>query len=159
MSCFARSQPDGEALDLAGLRVVYTGVRQAIFNAVLLKEPAVTTTDFRRRLDRAKDYFARREYPWSLWLCEDLLDSELRGPIRALIYDAGLAYSTSAPGMIIDRLGAPARAMPKLEYRRVEDATTRLDFCHVMSMSYEAPFATIMDSYGRAEFWSGHTNP
>ena len=32
-------------------------------------------------------------------------------------------------------------------------ATARLDFCHVMSVAFEGPFAVLLEAYQDAAFW------
>lgn len=153
MSCFARSKPGGEALDLPGLRLVHSGVPQAVFNAVLLNEPVTAASDLRRRIERAHDYFRRRNLPWSLWLCEDLVDpAELKASL-VVIGESGLLYLSNPPGMLAERLQPPRRELPELEYRAIRDAATRIDFCHVMSMAFEGPFRLLLDAYNSDEFW------
>lgn len=155
MSCFARSKSEGEAIDLPGLRLVYSGVGQAVFNAALLTEPIETVGDIRRRLERARDYFDRREQPWSLWLSEEWLTDDVRHAARAVIGDVGLYFSSNPPGMLAEKLATPRRSAPKLDFRKIGDASTRIDFCHVMSMAFEGPFPMLMDAYNSDSFWAG----
>ena len=153
MSCFAASKPEGEAIDIPGLRLVFTGVPYAVFNAVMLTDAAVTLTDLRRRLDRAKDYFARRQAPWSLWLCEDMLDPHVRMLAPALMAEYALEFSARPPGMLAQTLRPPQRPRPALEYRSIDGAAARVDFCHVMAMAFEGPFASLMEAYNSEAFW------
>jgi GNAT superfamily N-acetyltransferase len=153
MSCFAASKPGGEALDAPGLRLIYTGIDVAVFNLVLLNEDVQTFTDLRRRLDRARDYFTRKQSPWSFWLCEDLLEPYVRSLVPALVAEYGLEPSGHPPGMMTEKLAASSRKAPLLEYRPVEGAASRVDFCHVMSVAYEGPFATLMEAYDSDSFW------
>lgn len=156
MSCFARSRPDGEAIDLPGLRLVYSAIDQAVFNAVLLTEVVETTAELRRRLDRARDFFARRSQAWSLWLCDEWLNGDdVRHGAAAIIADAGLAFSSNPPGMMAAQIPSPRRTVPALDFRPIADPTTRIDFCHVMAMAFEGPFPTLMDAYNGSEFWEG----
>lgn len=153
MSCFAASKPEGEALDLPGLRLVFTGIPYAVFNAVMLTDHVDTLTDLRRRLDRAKDYFLRRRAPWSLWLCEDMVDPHVRSFAPALMAEYALEFSSHPPGMLAAPIQPPQRALPRLDYRAIDGTASRVDFCHVMAMAYEGPFATLMDAYNSDSFW------
>ena len=153
MSCFAAAKPEGEAIDTPGLRLVFTGVPYAVFNAVMLTEAAGTLADLRRRLDRAKDYFTRRQAPWSLWLCEDLLDRHVLNLAPALMAEYGLEFSARPPGMLAEALQPPQRPMPGLEFRAVDGVAARVDFCHVMAMAFEGPFAGLMEAYNSEAFW------
>lgn len=153
MTCFAASKPEGEAIDAPGLRLVYTGIDVPVFNLALLAEPVQTFTDLRRRLDRARDYFARKKIGWSLWLCEDLVEPYVRSLVPALIAEYGLESSSHPPGMLAEKLRSPTRKTPLLEYRPVAAAASRVDFCHVMSVAYEGPFSTLMEAYDSTTFW------
>lgn len=155
MSCFARSTAEGEAIDLPGVRLVFTGVREGVFNAVMLTEPVAFLSDLRRRLERARDYFLRRRFPWSMWLCEDMLDPGLVRLLPALMAEYDLSFSSRPPGMIAEQLAEPERKLPTLEFRPIGDTTTRIDFCHLMAIAFEGPFAATLDAYNAAEFWHG----
>lgn len=154
MSCFATSKPAGEALDAPGLRLVYTGIEVPVFNPVLLTDDVQTFTDLRRRLERAREYFARKRIGWSAWLCEDMLEPHVRSLVPALVAEYGLEVSAHPPGMLAEKLAPPTRKLPPLDYRPVDDAATRVDFCHVMSVAYEGPFATLMEAYDSPPFWA-----
>ena len=143
-------------MDLPGLRLVYSSIGQAVFNAAMLTEAVQTGAELRRRLERARDYFARRNQAWSLWLSEEwLADAEVRHEADRIFGECGLTFSSNPPGMLAARLAAPRRAVPRLEFRRIGDPLTRIDFCHVMSMAFEGPFATLLEAYNRNEFWEG----
>ena len=38
--------------------------------------------------------------------------------------------------------------------RQILAGTTRLDFCHVMSMAFEGPFPVLLDAYQEESFWN-----
>ena len=155
MGCFARSTPQGEQLELPGVRLVFTGMREGIFNSVMLTERVPFLSDLRRRLERARDYFLRRGCAWSMWICEDLLEPELLRFLPALMAEYDLVFSSRPPGMWIPSLSAPGRALPSLDFRPIGDATTRIDFCHLMAIAFEGPFAATLDAYNDAGFWGG----
>jgi len=154
MSCFAASKPEGEAVDVPGLRLVFTGVPFAVFNAALLTEPVGTLTEFRRRLERARDFFERRRSPWSLWICEELMDVHVAKLTPSLVCEYGLQYSSHPPGMLAERLRPPQRVLPSLDCQPIDTPARRIDFCHVMSMAFEGPFAGLMEAYSSEEFWN-----
>jgi GNAT superfamily N-acetyltransferase len=153
MSCFARSKPDGESVALPGLQLVYSGIPHAVFNAAMLTEPILAISDLRRRLDRAQDHYRRRGQAWSLWLCEEWIDPDLRSSAINLIHDFDLLYSSSPPGMLAPQLKPAQRALPKFDVLPIDNTTARLDFCHVMSVAFEGPFPVLLDAYQEDAFW------
>jgi GNAT superfamily N-acetyltransferase len=57
--------------------------------------------------------------------------------------------------MVADRLLPPRRTLPSLEFRRVSDAATRVDFDHIMSVAFGIPLATAREIYEKEETWRG----
>ncbi|MBY0504307.1 MAG: GNAT family N-acetyltransferase [Bryobacteraceae bacterium] len=154
MGCFARSTHLGEAVELPGLQLVYSAISHAVFNSAMLTEPVLGIGDLRRRLDRAQDFFRRRQQAWSLWLCEDWIEPDLRAAAINLIQDFHLTFSSNPPGMFAPELRAPQHALPTLEMVPIRDITARMDFCHVMSKAFEGPFAVLLEAYQDAAFWN-----
>ena len=154
MSCFARSKPNGEALDLPGLQLVYSGIPHAVFNAAMLTEPVLGISDLRRRLDKAQDHYRRRGQSWSLWLYEGWIDRDLRAAANSLIHDFELQYSSNPPGMLAPQLKPPHRRPPLIDPQPITSAPARLDFCHVMSLAFEGPFPVLLEAYQEERFWN-----
>lgn len=154
MGCFARSKPTGESLALPGLQLVYSAIPHAVFNAAMLTEPVLALSDLRRRLERAQDYYRRRQQTWSLWLCENWIDSPLRSNAIQLIESFGLHFSSNPPGWLTQQLKPVTRPLPKLDLQRIDGATARLDFCHVMAVAFEGPFPVLLEAYERDDFWN-----
>ena len=154
MACFARSKSSGEPVELPGLQLVYSGIPHAVFNSAMLTEPVLAISDLRRRLDRAQDFYRRRAQTWSLWLCEDWIEPSLRGAAVNVIQDFNLHFSSSPPGMLAPQLRVPQRKLPALDIRPITDTTARLDFCQVMSLAFEGPFAVLLEAYREERFWN-----
>ncbi len=154
MGCFARSKSTGESVALPGLQLVYSAIPHAVFNAALLTEPVLAISDLRRRLDRARDHYLRRGQAWSLWLCEEWIDPDLRALAVNIIQDFNLQYSSNPPGMLAPQLSPTIRNLPKLDLQPISTATARLDFCHVMSVAFEGPFPVLLEAYQEERFWS-----
>ncbi len=154
MSCFARSKPTGESVALPGLQLVYSAIPHAVFNAAMLTEPVLAISDLRRRLERAQDHYRRRQQTWSLWLCENWIDPHLRSDAIQLIESFDLHFSSNPPGMLAPQLKPVNRTLPKLDLQRILGSTSRLDFCHVMSVAFEGPFPVLLEAYERDEFWT-----
>jgi len=154
MSCFARSKPTGETTELPGLQLVYSGISHAVFNAAMLTEPVLALSDLRRRLDRAQDFYRRRDQGWSLWLCEEWIEPALRAAAASMIQDFNLHFSSNPPGMFAEQLRPPQRSLPPLEIQTILGTTTRMDFCHVMSVAFEGPFPVLLEAYQEERFWS-----
>lgn len=153
MSCFARSKSTGQSMALPGLQLVYSAIPHAVFNAALFTEPVLAISDLRRRLDRAQDHYRRRGQTWSLWLCEEWIDPDLRAAAVSIIHDFNLHFSSNPPGMLAQQLSPLNRTLPKLDLQPISTATTRLDFCHVMSVAFEGPFSVLLEAYQEEGFW------
>lgn len=155
MACFSRSKSHGETVELPGLQLVYSGIPHAVFNAAMLTEPVLAISDLRRRLDRAQDFYRRRQQGWSLWLCEAWIEPALRAAaVNVMQEDFHLQFSSNPPGMLAQELRPLQRTLPALEIRPILQATERMDFCHVMSVAFEGPFPVLLDAYQEERFWN-----
>lgn len=153
LSVFSRAREGGEVCRQPGVVLVCSAVRFTTFNAALFTEPVESVEEFERRVDLAGAYFRRRSLPWSVWLCEDWLEKALRKRCRSLVEDAGMRLLVEMPGMAAERLRPPARRLPALEFRRVEDSRTRQAFEMIMTAAFEVPPAISRQIYGAEQTW------
>jgi GNAT superfamily N-acetyltransferase len=106
-------------------------------------------------LTEAARYFKQRTKRWSFWLCEDLLDPATRRKARQISNDFGLRPISYPPGMIASHLLPPARPLPKIECRPVNDSKTRNTFAEITSMCFEIPPGIANAVYGPEGAWNG----
>lgn len=159
MQCFAGAAPDSEVRELHGVLITNAAVESPVFNAAFLLRPvADDPVELDRRVAIAKVYYAARGLDWSFWICEDLLPHASRRQAAGILERRGLRAVTACPGMIADHLEPPRQECPDLDCRPVDDAETRLAFCHITSICFRIPFGTSLAIYDSPVTWnSGFT--
>jgi GNAT superfamily N-acetyltransferase len=125
----------GEAFDRNGLS--FTNAKQPWFlvNVCALRTAVTDQADLARRAREAANYFAEYRNPWVLtgsddWFGHDA-DSALSG--------VGLVHKTEVVGMAAERLLPPARPLPQVALRRINDEETRLALTDLNADSYDVP--------------------
>ena len=150
---FAQAKESGEARDMPGVLLICSGVSYSTFNAALLSEPVESARELDRRVAIAAVYFRARALPWSFWLCQDWLSRRVRSEAGDVLWNHRCRRLSELPGMAAERVLPPVRPLPKLEYRRVEDQPTRLEFSHLMSVCFGIPFPISSEIYGAEQMW------
>ena len=156
MRAYAKSTAGGEAVDRDGVSLTSCGTDIAVFNSALLSAP-VGVAELDRAVSVAAGHFAALRFGWSFWLCDDLFAGHNRVLSQATLQKHGLALVAQPPGMYADQLTAPVRPPAGLEYRRIVDDRTRLEFAHVSSIVFALPFASACRMYGGAPIWDTMT--
>jgi GNAT superfamily N-acetyltransferase len=154
LAAFGRAKPAGETCELEGVAVTSAAVQYAMFNSAVLTAPVLSARDLDRRIRTAADYFSALGLGWSLWICQGWIEAKARGVVADVCYRAGLHEVAEMPGMEAEALAPAARALPKLEYRRVRDAATRADFSHVMTAAFGIPPEVAREIYAAEGAWS-----
>ncbi len=154
MRFFGQASGRGDIQERDGVLLIDSGVDYAVFNMVLLTNPVETRAEFEHRIAAAAEYFRWRGARWSFWLCEDLLAGPARRKFDDIFESRKLRRLTEAPGMIADRLAAPARHLPAIECRRVGDRQTRSDFTQITSANFDIPYSTCRLIYEQERAWN-----
>ncbi len=130
----------GSVVELRGVSIASLGVAFQMFNAAFLSAPVEYEPALDERLSVARDYFAMRGMRWAFWICEDwIVSAAVRRKLSRACENAGLRLSSEMPGLAADGLTAPSRALPVLEYRRVESEAIRNDFCALGASCFHVP--------------------
>ena len=153
MSFFARSDPNGEAVEADGVTLIACGRNYPLFNLALLNGTVAGEGVLVSRIKTAAKFFGDRGQGWSCWVCEDLLDPKTRVRCRSIFQERGLHSLSEPPGMLARRLLPPMRPLPAMEFRRVDDTSTRLAFCHLTAIAFELPFPMTRNVYDCASAW------
>lgn len=154
MKAYAYATPEGSVRELPGLSLVSSGLSLAVFNSAMLASAlSGTEHEMEQRFLLAGVHFAAKGLPWSFWLCEEMLASELRKRARRFFADQGFRVVHEPSGMHAERLTPRRGAAARLEYRPVCDEATRLAFCDVTSIVFDLPFPTSMQIYGNESIW------
>ena len=151
---FTRAKP-GETRALPGLAIANSRIPFSMFNSTVLTAPVADASELDARVRAAGEFFASETLPWSFWLCRDWIAPEARRDVERVFRQNGLHLVVELPGMVADRLLPPRRTLPSLEFRRVSDAATRVDFDHIMSVAFGIPLATAREIYEKEETWRG----
>ncbi len=154
MQFFGRASGSGDVADLGGSIAIFSGLDYGVFNIGLLTR-RVAEGELESRLNELGRFFRERTLRWSMWVCEDQLDSPVRRRERQIFANYGMRPISQPPGMLARELLPPAFALPKLEIRKVADAATRIAFTELTSLCFEIPYTVAHAVYSREAAWQG----
>lgn len=138
----AEGRESGGVAELPGVSIASLGAAFQMFNAAFLSAPVETEAVLHKRLGLARDYFVARGQRWAFWICEDwLTENGVRRKLSRACENVGLRLSSEMPGMSAERLAAPTRALPAMEMRRVDSASTLNDFRAIGASCFHVPIA------------------
>jgi GNAT superfamily N-acetyltransferase len=141
----------GSVVELPGISIASLGVAFQMFNAAFLSAPVEHELALDERLRIARDYFSLRGMRWAFWICEDWIGSaSVRRKLSRACESAGLRLSSEMPGLAAERLAAPSRELPALEYRRVESEPTRNDFCALGASCFHVPIGWFAEVFNES---------
>jgi ribosomal protein S18 acetylase RimI-like enzyme len=135
----AEERGGAEVREAAGVTVVSLGAAFQMFNAVFLSAPVMSESEFQTRIAIGAQFMAARGLPWSLWVCEDWLAAPIRKRMAKICSASGLELASDMPGMAIERLKNPERAVPELSFARVTNEEHRRAFCGIGSVCFHVP--------------------
>lgn len=154
MECYAQATGVGEVRHMPGVMIASAGTDSAVFNVALLTDPVPPEpVELDRRIMLAKVFFGARGLRWSFWVCQDLLAPPLRRRASELFGKRRLRYSSECPGMVAERIEPATRSLPAVEFRRVSDAESRLNFCQITSLTFGLAFETATQIYNTERAW------
>ena len=131
-SLYARCSGAGEVVDMDGLRVANARQPWFLMNAALLTEPVLSQTNLAARAHAAIAYFGREHRPWFLAGSQQWLGDGARETLSR----CGLTQAFTAVGMVAAQLAAPARPLPEVETRRIDDERGRLALADLNAAAY-----------------------
>jgi ribosomal protein S18 acetylase RimI-like enzyme len=149
----ASSQPAGEVRETAGVTIASAGVTFQMFNAAFLSAPVDSDRELDRRIATAQVHFGARDLAWSYWVCEDWLDKQARRRVSDAFKRHGLYLATVLPGMLAERLAAPARKLPCLDVRPVVDENTWSAFCKIGARCFNVPLEWFQEVFHDPKIW------
>lgn len=155
MQFFGHASGCGAICERDGMILIDSGVDYAVFNIALLNGPVDSMAELERRIAAAGRWYASRKTRWSQWICDHHVPLPSRWHVPGIFERNHLRPLTEAPGMIAPNLRPPERALPQLEWRRVDDPQTRLEFAHLTTISFDIPFATARLIYQPESAWRG----
>jgi ribosomal protein S18 acetylase RimI-like enzyme len=131
-SLYARSCPDGEVIDAAGLCLANARQPWALMNAALLPAPEDSDADLAAHATAAIRYYQQEDRPWFLAVSQPWLGDGA----EAMLAGLGLGRTGTAVGMVSDQLAPPRRALPDVETRRIDDEAGRLALADLNAAAY-----------------------
>jgi ribosomal protein S18 acetylase RimI-like enzyme len=154
MRCFARATPECSVREMPGLLITDAAVESPVFNAAFLTAPiGDDPVELDRRVAMAKVYFDARGRNWSFWLCDEYLAPGMRGRAASILAARGLSGGAECPGMFASKLVPRKRDLPSVIAKRVGNAETRLEFCHITTVCFRIPFETSLAIYNEPATW------
>ena len=152
---FGRARQDAEIRDLDGVTLIFCGLNYAAFNAALLTRPVEDGTALAHTIRTSSAHFESKRLRWTYWLCDDFLNPTLARQAPHIFSRHGLRQLTRAPGMFTERFYSPARQLPPVEVRVVEDKAARATFAEIMSITFDIPHSVSSAVYGSERGWTG----
>jgi len=154
MQFFGKASGSGDVQELDGALAIFSGLEYGVFNIGLLTR-RVSEGDLETGIAELGKFFRHRTLRWSLWLCEDQLDSAVRRRERQIFASYGMRAISQPPGMLARELLPPAHTLPAIEIRSVADAGTRATFAELTSVAFEIPYTVAQAVYSREQAWRG----
>jgi GNAT superfamily N-acetyltransferase len=152
---FAKSLPDRDLGELAGLTLAWGGVPYFAYNAIMLSGPVASGLDLEDRAARAVEYMDGKARQGIFMLCDEWIPEGV--PCAAILERYGLTLSWRMTGMAAEELRPPARELPALDFRRVADQKTLLHLHDINSLGYGLPLELARASTGPAADWDETT--
>jgi ribosomal protein S18 acetylase RimI-like enzyme len=152
---FAASHAGGETREMAGVTIASSGVTFSMFNAAFLAAPVEAEQDMDRRIAVAGVHFGARGVSWSYWVCEGWLNGKVLRRAADLFARHQLYFTASLPGLVAERITPPARVLPPISVRRVEDEATWRAFCDIGSVCFNVPPAWFREVFQESGLWEG----
>jgi ribosomal protein S18 acetylase RimI-like enzyme len=149
----AASRGPGEIRELAGVSIASAGVTFQMFNAAFLSSPVLSESELAQRILLASLHFGARRQEWAYWVSDDWLEGKARSRSRQVFESYGLRHSVDLPGMVAERVKPPARPLPRIEVRRVREASARDAFCGIGSTCFHVPFLWFQEVFDSESVW------
>ena len=154
---FARVRSTGRIAALDGIWIASSGIVFHMFNAAFFSPPvAVTEDELARRIDLAAEHLGGPGSRWAFWACEAKLTGDAAAKAQRAFRRHNLVPAFRHPGMVCQRLPAPRRPLPALEFRQVNDAQSRAVFAHINSIAFRIPFEWCLELYDIDALWDGN---
>ena len=154
MQFFGRASGSGTVEALDGAMAIFSGLDYGVFNIGLVTR-RVMDGDLEKQVAQLGRFFSKRTLRWSLWLCEDMLDTAVRRREKSIFSNCGMRPISHPPGMLAPALLPPVHPLAEIEMRPVADAATRSAFAEITSIAFEIPYTVAHAVYMRQQAWGG----
>ncbi len=147
----AANRPAGELREMEGVSIASAGVTFQMFNTAFLSAAVSSEAELDRRVAQAAVHFAARGQRWAYWICHGWLEGRTERRLAQVLRKRNLFQAVELPGMFAEEVAPPARALPRMEVRRVSPGPVKDAFCAIGSACFNVPpvwFCEVFDSDG-----------
>ena len=148
-SLYARCSGAGEVVDMDGLRVANARQPWFLMNAALLTAPVSSQANLAARAHAAMAYFSNEHRPWFLAGSQQWLGDGAPETLSHL----GLTQALTVVGMVAAQLTSPARPLPAVDTRRIDDERGRLALADLNAAAYDISSAWVRGAVGGESLW------
>ena len=138
---YARCSRAGEVIDLGGLCIANSRHPWAMLNAAVLTAPVFSQAELAARVAGAVAYFRRENQPWFLAAGETWLGEGAQATLLGL----GLGKTGSMIGMVTEQVAPPARPLPDVETRCIDDEAGRRGLSDLNAVAYNVSLDWVRD--------------
>jgi GNAT superfamily N-acetyltransferase len=148
-SLYARCSGTGEVVDMDGLRIANARQPWFLMNAALLTEPVPSQANLAARARAAIEHFGREHHPWFLAGSQQWLGDGAPETLSRL----GLTQALTVVGMVTAQLASPARPLPEVDARRIDDEQGRLALADLNAAVYDVSSAWVRGAVAGEALW------
>jgi hypothetical protein len=148
-SLYTRCSGAGEVVDMDGLRIANARQPWFLMNAALLTEPVPSQANLAARAHAAIEYFGREHHPWFLAGSQQWLGNGAPETLARL----GLTQALTIVGMVAAQLASPARPLPEVDVRRIDDEQGRLALADLNAAVYDVSSAWVRGAVAGEALW------
>ena len=150
-SRYARCSRAGEVINLGDLCVANSRHPWALLNAAVLTAPVSSQAELAARVGGAVAYFQSENQPWFLAAGETWLGDGAQETLSNL----GLGKTGSLVGMVTEQVAPPARPLPDVETRRIDDEAGRRGLSDLNAVAYNVSHDWVRELAMSESLWNG----
>jgi len=131
-SLYARCRGGGEVCNMDGVCIANARSPWFLMNAALLAGPVSSPVDLAARASAGSAYFGRDQKQWFFAGSQQWLGDRSSETLA----EVGFTRAFTVVGMATDELAPPARPLPEVETRRIDDESGRLALADINAVAY-----------------------
>ncbi len=148
-SLYARCSGAGEVVEMDGLRVANARQPWYLMNAALLTAPVSSQKNLSALADAAIRCFASEKTPWFLAGSQQWLGDGATETLSRL----GFSKAFTVVGMVTERLAPPARPLPEVETRRIDDERGQQALADLNATAYDISAEWVRGAVAGESLW------
>jgi len=148
-SLYARSSGVGEVVDMEGVRVANAGSPWFLMNAALLTGPVFSQAELVARVGAASAYFGSAHRQWFFAGSQQWLGDRSPETLSRL----GMTKAFTVVGMVTEGLAPPARPLPEVDTRRIDDESGRRALSDLNAVAYDISSDWVRGAVAGESLW------